>query len=332
MPAAILYPYETLGDARPLLTLANARVDDRPVDVLPREGHVDMYLAPPGWGRATLAVRVQAPADRIDEIADGEVRVVVVLHCAATNLRTVVPLEAAGAERRGQYIGELELESVHLRGRAQIEAIVAATVAHVPDRYLGHSRPVMVALEEPRSVEIGGGDVTLAWRRFDAPADDGVHIDPVFHDEPAWLDITDEDEAVLWLNEGVADLRRLLDDRPGRTALEKAAREAVFDSIAVPATVAMFNAAIQTAAYLADDDAAPTWPGGTWAPGVLRALLGSMYPSLGADEALAAALADRNDPEGGAQLQALAHAAASRLLKTTRTAHGVVRALEDLDQ
>jgi hypothetical protein len=332
MPAEILYPYETLGDARPLLTLANARVDDRPVDVLPREGHVDMYLAPPGWRRATLAVRVQAPADQIDEIADGGVRVVVVVHCAVTNLRTVVTLEAAGAERRGQYIGELELESVHLRGRAQIEAIVAATVGHVPDRYLGHSRSVVVDLEEPRSIEISGGDVTLAWRRFDAPADDGVHIDPVFHDEPAWLDITDEDEAVLYLNEGVADLRRLLDDRPGRTALEKAARDAVFDSIAVAATVAMFNGALQTAAHLAGDEGGPPWPTGTWAPGVLRALLGSMYPSLGADEALTAALADRNDPDGGAQLQALAHAAASRLLKTTRTARSVVRAMEDLDQ
>ncbi len=332
MPTEILYPYDTLGDARPLLTLANARVDAVAVDVLPREGHVDMYLAPAGWRRATLGVRVQTPAEQIDEIADRDVRVVVVVHCAATNLRTVVPLEAAGAERRGQYVGELELESIHLRGRTRIEAIVAATVAHVPDRYLGHSRPVVVDLEEPRSVEIGGGDVTLAWRRFDAPADEGVHIDPIFHDEPAWLDISDEDEAVLYLNEGVADLRRLLDDRPGRTALERAARDAVFDSIAVAATVAMFNAALQAAAHLAGDDEAPPWPAGTWAPGVLRALLGSMYPSVGPDEALTAALGDRDDPDGGAQLQALAHAAASHLLKSTRTAHRVVRALEDLDQ
>lgn len=331
MPAEILYPYETLGDARPLLALANARVDSVPVDVLPREDYVDMYLAPEGWRRATLGVRVQVPAERIDEIADGDVRVVVVLHCAATNLRTVVPLETAGAERRGQYVGQLELESIHLHGRARIEAIVAATVAHVTNRYLGHSRPVVVNLEEPRSVEIGGGDVTLAWRRFDAPADDGVLIDPVFHDEPAWLDLSNQDEAVLYLNEGVADLRRLLDDRPGRTALEKATRDAVFDSIAVAATVAMFNGALQAAAHLVGDNESPPWPDGTWAPGVLRALLGSMYPNLGADEALTAALGDRNDPDGGPQLQALAHAAASHLLKTTRTAHRVVRALEDLD-
>jgi hypothetical protein len=326
MAETLLYPYPVLDNV-PSLMVTNPRLDGVPDGaLLPRENLVDLHSIEGPWKRVRLRAHLQLPADRLTKLIDtGEDHeVVVAVHCPSTNLRHAVAMEP-NPNRPGSYSAEVELERTLLHQRARIEAVVAGTVGGVEDRYLARSNAVDVQVAELRIPEITG-DLDIAWRRFDEEHEGLPALDPAIHDQLSHLELDRPDAPRLWLNSAVDGLRRLLDERPGRSRTETAMRLAVFDGIATSAMVAMFNVALAAAADLADEDGTP-WPG-EWKEALLRSLLPLMYPERDVEDALQHILSTR-DGDGVLDLQERLHAAVARQLKTNANAKRAVSALEE---
>jgi hypothetical protein len=329
MADALLYPYAVL-DSEPRLTVSNARLDgQREPSLLARENLVDLHSIEGPWRRARLRAHVQLPADRLTDLidADDEHEVVLTVHCPSTNLRHAVAMEPDPG-RPGSFSAEVELERALLHTRARIEAVAAGTVAGVEDRYLARSNAVDVQIAELRIPEISG-DLDIAWRPFDQEHESLPALPPGMHDQLSHLELDrpNGEGPRLWLNSSVNGLRRLLDERPGRSSVESAMRLAVFDGIATSAMLAMFNTAIAAAIALDDDDGEP-WPG-DWKEALLRSMLPHMHPERDVDDALRHALDNSRDSEGAVDVQERAHAAAARHLRTNVNARRAVKALEE---
>ena len=323
MTSHLLFPYDIL-DGSPNLVVSNPRLDGvRNGDLLRRDGVVELHAVEGPWYRARMHANVRLPEDRLKALA-ADHRVVCTLHCPSTNLRTGVVMEPDPG-RPGSYSAEIELERTLLHKRARLEAVVAGTISGIEHRYLARSNSVDVRLEAVQGPEVSG-DLDIRWRRFDQAHEGLAALDPALHDQLSWLELDRAEGPRLWLNDHVDWLRRLLDERGGRSKLERAVRDAVFDGIATSATLAMFNAAV-AAAYELDQDSEEPWPG-EWREAVLRTLLPLMYPDREPDDAIRQVM-DSADPLGVQDVQARAHAAVARLLRTNVNAGRAIAALEE---
>jgi hypothetical protein len=326
MATETLFPYAVL-DTSPTLRLSTPTVDGEPAPLLPREGRVDLSELADGWKEARVNARVEVPIDELEELGVRKYAVVLTLHCGPTNLRSTVPLEPSAGERSGQWTGAIDLPRMVIRDRAVIYATVTGTVADVPHRWLGASPKISVDLHPPRTPEISGGHVPVVWRDF-SETDEGENpIDPSLHDEMSFVDLSLPEGPIIYLNERVPELRRLLEMRTGRTRSERAIRELALDLVAAPAMVAMANAAL-AAAGPSDDGGEAQWPG-DWHGEILRSMLPLMYPDREPDAALAIAVRGLTSGEDAQDVQSRLLAAAARLVKATPHVRGVIKHLEE---
>lgn len=309
----VLFPYKTLS-TEPVLGLSNPRVDGEPAQLLSREGHIDLFDLPEGWRQARVGLRVQLPIDELASIGASEPEVVATLNCGPTNLRVAQRLQLGASA--GQWVGEFDLPRTLLVDRAALYATVAGTVDGEGHRWLGRTRAVQVDVAPPRSPEIGpAGQIPVAWRNFTVTEEGQNPIDPALHGEIAYVDLAGATGPVIYLNDGIEGLRRLLDDRSGRSAIERVARDIVFDLIAQSALVAMFNAATVAAAELAEDEGAQM-PNVDWQLGVLESLLPLMYPDRDVEASLLIAAEALNSGDDAQDVQTRVLAAAGRHVRT----------------
>jgi hypothetical protein len=328
MATATLFPYSVL-QTEPVLRLSNPSVDGRPMPLLPRENRVDLSTLADGWKEARVNARVQVPVEELETMGVRQYQVVLTVHCGPTNLRSTTVLESTGGERSGQWTGSLDLPRTMIRDRASIYATVTGVVDGVAHRWLGRSREVAVDLHPPRVPEItGGGQVPIVWRDFSQTADGQNPIDAVLHDEMSFVDMTLPEGPVIYLNDRVSGLRRLLDVRTGRSPIERAVRETALDLIATPAMAAMANAALVAAAPAEHSDEAQ-WPDVEWQADVLRSVLPLMYPDRDPDAALASAVLAVTSAEDAQDVQSRLLGAASRLVKATHHLRGVIKTFEE---
>jgi hypothetical protein len=326
MPTETLFPYKTF-DVEPTLHLSSPVVDGEPAPLLPREGRVSLHDLPADWKLAKLQVRATIPPDAMGSIGARDPRAVLTVHCGPTNLRAVCALEASDGS--GNWIGSVELARVHLHERAQLYVTVTGSIDGIGDRWLAMSKPWSVDLQPPRDIEISGGEIPCRWRDF-AETENGENpIDPAFHSEISYVDLNALGGPVIYLNEGIEGLRRLLDQRPGRPRLGKAVRETTLDLIAQPALVAMGNAAL--AAAIPDGSDEVDWPGESWQRGVLESLLPLMYPDRDPSAALVTAVDAMAGGDGALDIQTRLQAAAGRSIKVTNHTLSVLTALEASD-
>jgi hypothetical protein len=323
MPATALFPYKTL-DVEPSLHLSSPVLDGEPAPLLPREGRVSLHDLPAGWNVAKLQVRATIPPDAMDAIGARDPRAVLTLHCGPTNLRAVSALRAG--ESAGDWIGAVELARMHLHERAELYVTVTGSIDGIDDRWLARSEAWSVDMQPPRDVEISGGEIPCRWRDFTEAGPGENPIDPAFHNEVSYVDLNALEGPVIYLNEGIDGLRRLLDQRPGRPRLGRAVREAALDLIAQPALVAMANAAL--AAAVPDGSDEIDWPGESWQRGVLESLLPAMYPDRDPSAALVAAVEATAGGDGARDVQTRLQAAAGRSIKVANHTLSVLRALE----
>lgn len=321
-----LFPYKTL-EVEPTLRLSSPTVDGSAEALLDREGRVSLHKLSPGWKLARLQAQVTVPPDALEAIGARDPRAVLTVHCGPTNLRAVTALEPA--EGAGNWVGAVELSRVQLHERAAIHATVTGSVDGIADRRLARSAPWSVDVQPPREIEIESGQIPCRWRDFTETPEGETPIDPAFHSEISYVDLNAIEGPVIYLNEGVEGLRRLLDQRPGRPRLGKAVRETMLDLIAQPALVAMANAALAAAA--GDDSDGAEWPGEGWQRGVLESLLPVMYPDRDPEAALVTAVEATVTGDGALDVQTRLQAAAGRSIKTAVHAVAVVRALESSD-
>lgn len=323
-----LFPYSVLV-ADPTLRLSQPTVDGKAMPLLSRDNRVDLSMLAAGWKEARVNVRVQVPAEELDSLGVRVYDVVLTLHCGPTNLRSTVLLERTGGDRSGQWTGAIDLPQSMIRDRASIYATVTGTVEGVPHRWLGRTRDIPVDLHPPRVPEItGGGQVPIIWRDFAMTEEGQNPIDPSLHDEMSFIDMTLPEGPVIYLNDRVSGLRRLLDVRTGRSKVERAVRETALDLIATPATVAMANAAL-VAAVPVEQGGEAQWPDIDWQRDVLRSILPLMYPDREPAAALQAAAQALTSAEDAQDVQSRLVGAASRLVKATHHLRGVIKTLEE---
>lgn len=323
--ADVVFPYDTL-DTEPVLSLTHPRVDGKEARLLAREGAVDLFDLD-GWNEARVNVRVQVPGDELKRLGITDYSVVASVNCGQTNLRYSTLLERTGSTE--QWVGEVVFPRTLLRDRADLYATVAGVVDGTSDRFLGRSKSVRVFLSPPVSPEVSTGQIPVVWRDFTETEDGQNPIDPALHDEVSFFDISAQDGPVIYLNARVAGLRRLLEERPGRSALERCVRDVVLDGIAQGGMIAMFNAAL-TAARSNTDEGTPDWPVAEWQKGVLQALLPLIYADREPDAGLRTAVESVDSTEDAEELQARLQAATLRHLKTTRNLTRTIKALESL--
>lgn len=326
MVTETLFPYAVLSTA-PTLRLSSPTVDGESAPLLSREGRVDLSELADGWNEARVNARVEVPVDELAELGVRKYEVVLTLHCGPTNLRSTVPLEPSGGEGSGQWTGAIDLPRMVIRDRATIYATVTGTVDDVPHRWLGASPQISVDVHPPRVPEISGGQVPVEWRDFSETNENQNPIDPSLHDEMSFVDMSLPEGPIIYLNERVPELRRLLDMRTGRTRAERAIREMALDLVAVPAVVSMVNVALADAGP-PDEGGEAQWPGG-WQGDVLKSLLPLMYPDREPDAALAVAVRGLTSGEDAQDAQSRLLAAAARLVKATPHVRGVIKQLEE---
>ena len=327
MATETLFPYAVL-ETSPTLRLSSPMVDGEFAPLLSREGRVDLSELAEGWSEARVNARVEVPVDELEALGVRKYEVVLTLHCGPTNLRSTVPMESSGSEGSGQWTSSIDLPNMVIRDRAAIYATVTGTVADVPHRWLGASREISVDLHPPRTPEISGGQVPVVWRDFSETEEGQNPIDPALHDEMSFVDMSLPEGPIIYLNDRVPELRRLLDVRTGRTRAERAIREMALDLVAVPAMVSMVNVAI-AAAGPPDEGGEAQWPDSDWQRDVLRGLLPLMYPDREPDAALAVAVRGLTSSEDAQDIQSRLLGAASRLVKATPHVRGVIKHLEE---
>jgi hypothetical protein len=324
----VIFPYATL-DTEPDLQLSTPTVDGEPKPLLSRQSNIDLFDLPPQWREARVNLRVRVPIEELATIGATDPTVVATLHCGATNLRVARRLEQSGD---GQWTGQIVLARTLLSGGSQVYATVAGTVGGEPNRWLGRSLPVKVNLTPPSFPEIvSGGELPVVWRNFALTEEGQNPIDPALHAEISYVDLAASDGPVIYLNDHVHRLRQLLDDRRGRSGIERAVRDLVFDKIAEAALVAMFNAALAAVVELTEDGQ-PQFPSVEWQRGVLEALLPLMYADREPEAALADAVDAFSSVDDAQDVQSRLVAAAGRLVRASSHTVQVIRALEALGE
>lgn len=317
------FPYPTLPSSLPLV--ADTQTVDGghpPVDLLAARRNIDLSGLASNWRRTSIRMRLELPASMLgDDVKDP--RVLLSVNCPSTNLRYAVPM--ATGPRLGTYVAELEIEAGALARRATLRAIVSATIGDVPNRYYGESETWNIWLTAPE-VPMLTGDLEVKWANFgtdECPAT----IDQSFRTQAYYVDVT-ADPPVIYLNDGIADLRRLFDDVPHRDAAERVLREAHFMTIASAGWLAMFNASLGAAQ--AGQDGSIAWPAVEWQRQVLLALLPKIYPDLTSDDALGRAYEDDGDDGGARLLQSRAMAAIYGQLHGTQKLKRSIQAMESV--
>ena len=317
-----LYPYPTLSE--PLLLVPDSQTVDGgepSVDLLAARRSIDLSGLEDGWRRATFRLRLELPRSLVPtDVRD--LRVTLGVNCPSTNLRFGVVM-SPGA-RLGTYVGELEIESGMLARRATLQAVVSATIDGIAGRFYGSSESWNIWVNAPE-VPLLTGDLDVKWADFTGDDRPGG-IDPAFKTHAYYVDVT-SDPPVIWLNEGVPDLRRLFDDGPRRSAAERAIRDSHFQAIACSGWLAMFNASL--GAVESEAAVGVRWPEVEWQRQVLLSLLPKIYPDLTSDDALARAYEDDLDHGGARLLQSRAMAAINGLLQGTQKLRQSIQALED---
>lgn len=316
------FPYPTMRD--PLTLVAEGQLVDGtapPYNMLAARRSLDISGLHPSWRRVTTRLRLDLPGlSNYAEISD--TKVTLSLNCPATNLRIGIPM--IHGPRLGSYTADLEIEAGALAKKAVLRAVVSGTVVGSPHRYFGESDTWNIWVSPPE-IPLLTGDLEVRWVAFNSDSCPQT-IDPAFRSQSYYVDLT-QDPPVVFLNESIADLRRLFDDAPRRSGTERAIREAHFHTIASSGWLAMFNASVAGIEYLSDGGV--EWPDVEWQRQVLSTLLPKIYPDLSVDDAMKTACEDAASADGTRLLQSRAMAGISGLLQESNKLRSSIKALEE---
>jgi hypothetical protein len=292
------------------LTIRHAEIDGSPLHlslISAKERVVALHqVERRSWDTARLSVQATLPEDELERRTDSwsHVRCHVLVAERASNTRLMTPLTQGPT---GIWSAAVELHMDRHVARANIEAVVTATVDGEPGRVIGTSDPWtadLVARTPSRQ-----RSVTVLWRDFNADPDAALYS---YRNDPWSLDTTGP-EPILYLNEGLEGLRRLL------SGSDRVARESLLAQIAMNTWSALFNTAISSLE-------GAEWPG-DWQESVLRRLLPEMFPDRSPEDALAEVFERRAGGDEGDLHMRLAHSATHHA-RIPRTLSALLRAAD----
>lgn len=331
-----ILPYKPLQGAT-TIALANIDIDGQRVSQSYIDGEMlraDIAaLRPTKWTEALLNVEVTLPWQEIEERADIErdVAVVVRVQCDATNIRqSMIAVPKAGSTARATII----VPRTQYAKRASIDAFVVASVRssrrRAYRRILSEAPPWELRFDVPGRKEASGlrppgkktGKKPLVdpvWADFADPPE-GLGFLASYKDDPFFLQLNEE-RPCLYLNEALTGYRTLLDESEDRARSdpENALRDRELHGIALAAWISMFNAAC-AAIEVGAPGQEPSLPA-DWRSDVVMVLTPLMFPELSHIESLKKLRAAMEDDSGEEMrvIQALTQVAAARYTASGRS-------------
>ncbi|MFO0848382.1 MAG: hypothetical protein U0871_07490 [Gemmataceae bacterium] len=318
--STVLFPYDTLADADPALTISGLRLNGaaRPHLVKRDDATVPLYDDHAPWRRAELDLELTCDPDRVRpfEVRHGPVSVVVVANCLPTNTRQ--PLRLARSELDpGRWSGTLELDRENYRDRVTLVTTMTAGVDGVPHRPVAAAPGWTVYADEPESLRLKG-TLRVRWLNFknpDAPL-------PA-RDFPRSTHIVAFTGGVpeLWLNSGFEGLEPLLRDRKDRRGADRGLHDFQRTGIARGVWLALIADALSAVRNdpAADDTSESDWPESQWQTEVLKLILPEVAPGKTERELLALAAVEWREHPGAAEFFARAEAVVGDIVKANES-------------
>jgi hypothetical protein len=318
MRPPIVYPYPTLIDADPVLTVTRLKIDGKPKpDWLRKdESTVLLFEHQVKWQSAELEFELVCPLSAVTKFEDahGPVSAIVVAHCLPTNNRENVRLTRSGTDA-GRWSGMMEIDRDNYRGRVKLECTLAAYVQGPFLRPIGTANEWVIHVDEPETFRLGKC-LPVKWHDF--TRSDSPLIAQAFQSSTHVVDFSGS-LPTLFLNSAFTGLEALLKDRKDRKGADKAIHDILRTGIARSVWLALLKdslAGIQIA-----EDESEDWPETPWRVEVLRHILPDVAPGKSEAELLSMAVNDWRDEGYAGDLFARAEAVIGEFI----TANEVVR-------
>lgn len=324
--STILFPYATLGDAEPVLTVAGLRLDGvaKPQWVKKEEASVPLFEEPKPWKLAELDLELTCDPERLRsfEALHGPVAAVVVANCLPTNTRQPLKLTRSEVDY-GRWSGVLELDRDNFRDRVALVTRLSATVGGVIHRPVATAPGWTVYADEPESLRLKG-TLRVKWLNFklpDAPLpardfQNSTHVVAFAGGVPE-----------LWLNSGFEGLEALLKDRKDRRGADKGLHDFQRTGIARAVWLALIADAL--AAVRVDTAGGgteePDWPEKPWQVEILKLILPEVAPGKSDRELLTMAVKDWREASGAGEFFSRAEAVVGTIVKANESVRKYVQ-------
>jgi hypothetical protein len=286
--SAVLFPYPTLGDSEPTLSITTVRLDgaSRPHLVKKEDSTISLYDDAKPWRRAELDFELICVSDRVRAFEDEHGRIsgaVLVANCRPTNARHSVRMSRSDVDR-GRWSGTLELDRENVRDRVDLTTILSAEVGGVTNRPVAVAPGWIAYADEPESLRLKG-TLRVRWLNFTSLASPVLarafpHSTHLVHFTSGMPE--------LWLNSGFAGLEPLLKDRKDRRGADKALHDFQRTGIARGAWLALIADAMSAVQGDAADEQSDElgWPEKPWQAEILKRVLPQVAPDKSERELL----------------------------------------------
>lgn len=317
--STVLFPYATLSDSEPTLSVATLRLDGaaRSHLVKKEDATVPLYDDPKPWRRAELDLELTCDPDSVRAFEDehGPVSAVVVANCLPTNTRQPVRLSRSEVEI-GRWSGILELDRDNVCDRVALVTTLTATVRGVPHRPVAAATGWTVYADEPESLRLKG-TLQVKWKNFKETADLPARDFPKSTHVVAFTGGVPE----LWLNSGFDGLDALLKDRKDRRGADKGLHDFQRTGIARSVWLALVADALAAVRGDADADGAsePDWPEKPWQAEILKLVLPEIAPGKSERELLTMAAGEWRESPGAGEFFARAEAIVGDIVKANES-------------
>ncbi len=318
--STVLFPYATLSDSEPTLSVTTVRLDGvaRPHLVKKDLATIPLYEDLKPWRRAELDFELTCDPDRVRafESEHGPVSAVVVAHCLPTNTRQPVRLSRSEVET-GRWSGTLELDRDNVLDRVALVTTLTATVDGVPHRPVAASLGWTAYADEPESLRLKG-TIQIRWINFKLP-----EAPPPARDFPKSTHVVAFTGGVpeLWLNSGFDGLEPLLKDRKDRRGADKALHDFQRTGIARAVWIALVADALAAVRgeSVEDDEGEPDWPEKPWQSEILKLILPEVAPGKSERELLTMAAGEWREHPGAGEFFARAEAVVGDIVKANES-------------
>jgi len=328
--STVLFPYPTLADSEPILSITTLRLDGtvRTHLVKKEESTVPLYDDAKPWRRAELDFEVTCDPDRVRAFEDVHGRIsgaVLVANCRPTNVRHSVPMSRSEMDR-GRWSGTLELDKDNVRDRVDLTAILSAEVGGVTNRPVAAAPGWIAYADEPESLRLKG-TLRVRWLNFTLP---DAPLLPRQFSKSTHLVTFNSGMPELWLNSGFAGLEPLLKDRKDRRGADKALHDFLRTGIARGAWLALIADSMSAVRGDTSDEQSDEldWPEKPWQAEILKLVLPLVAPGKSDRELLTMVTGEWREDPGCGDFFARAEAVVGDIVKANESIRRFVQSYQ----
>jgi hypothetical protein len=311
-----LYPYDVVvGDIK--ITIENVVIDGKTLstDYINPDFRTVAFadLDTDRWDEAVIDIVVTGPEVELRRDVFSDTAALLQVGCGPSSARLAVSLKRDD-RALGRWTGSATLERDNWYGTAQLRATVHAKVDGIANRTIGESQVWTISFDDAPPSPVHGS-INVQWLDFSEDAERPYL--KAFRDDTHYVRL-DADDPSLYLNRAFDGLEPLLVDRRRRPPGEQALHDSTVGNIASDAWGAMFFSALSSI-EINPETSLPDWPSEEWRTVVLKAMFARIYPDLGMDDALVAAVEARDAFDSAGELIERVFPAVGRQVGAPRT-------------